>query len=45
VVKKYTNTYTGSPYTMAPEIENGSEYGKEVDIFSLGAIYYELLTG
>ena len=29
---------------MAPEIANG-RYGKEIDIYALGASFYELLTG
>lgn len=29
---------------MAPEIKNGELYGLSVDVYSLGVIYYRLLT-
>ena len=31
-----------SPYYMAPEVIKGLMYNEKVDIFSLGAIVYEL---
>jgi serine/threonine protein kinase len=34
----------GTVYYMAPEIANG-RYGKEIDIYALGVLLYELLTG
>jgi len=34
----------GTVHYMAPEVSNG-KYGKEIDIYALGIIYYELLTG
>lgn len=30
---------------MAPEVASGSEYGLEADVFSVGAIFYQLLFG
>jgi serine/threonine protein kinase len=35
----------GTPLTMAPEILKGMIYDNKVDIFSLGVIFYELITG
>ena len=30
---------------MAPEILNGQKYDHKVDVWSLGAVFYEMLTG
>lgn len=35
----------GTPEYMAPEIIRGEEYGKAVDWWSVGAVYYELICG
>eukprot|EP00981_Chlorochromonas_danica_P007706 scaffold1869_cov163-Ochromonas_danica.AAC.18 len=39
------STYCGSPLYMAPEVFNGDPYGKEVDLWSLGCIFYEMIIG
>ncbi|KAG2391945.1 hypothetical protein C9374_013430 [Naegleria lovaniensis] len=38
------HTICGSPNYTAPEIENSAGYGKEVDIWSLGVMIYEMAT-
>ena len=43
--KKFTNSIIGTPETLAPEIINGVPYTNKVDIFSLGCVWFELLTG
>ena len=35
----------GTPQYAAPEILNGKEYDQKVDVFSMGAIIYEILSG
>lgn len=35
----------GSPIYMAPEIILGKSYGAKADIWSLGTVFYEMLTG
>jgi len=40
-----TNTFCGSPEYMSPEMLEGSGHGRMVDLYSLGAILFELLTG
>lgn len=38
-------TVCGSPVYMAPEIQFGNQYSSNVDMWSLGIILYELITG
>ena len=38
-------TYCGTPLYMAPEIINGNIYNAKVDIWSIGALLFQLLTG
>lgn len=40
-----TGTLMGSPAHMAPEIVEGKDYDKRVDIFALGTVLYYLCTG
>lgn len=39
------DTLCGTPYYMAPEIKEEPDYDYGVDIWALGIIYFELLTG
>ena len=43
--KTIASTLTGTPITIAPEIINGQPYTNKVDIFSLGCLWFWLLTG
>lgn len=38
-------TYCGTPLYMAPEIINGNKYDMKVDVWALGALLFQLLTG
>lgn len=38
-------TQCGTPLYMAPEILNGQSYDSKVDVWSLGTIFFEMLTG
>jgi serine/threonine-protein kinase ULK/ATG1 len=38
-------TQCGTPLYMAPEILRGESYSSKVDVWSLGAAFYEMLTG
>jgi serine/threonine-protein kinase ULK2 len=35
----------GSPLFMAPELLKGHKYNSKVDVWSLGIMFYEMLTG
>jgi serine/threonine protein kinase len=39
------STVCGTPLYMSPEIEKETSYDYKVDIWALGVIYYELITG
>lgn len=48
--KKAMKSAAGSPFYFAPEMmsvytEKGHSYGVEVDMFSVGCIFYEMVTG
>ncbi|TNV84104.1 hypothetical protein FGO68_gene15826 [Halteria grandinella] len=38
-------TYCGTPINMAPEVLNREAYNYKVDVWSIGTILYELITG
>lgn len=38
-------TQCGTPLYMAPEILNGKLYNSKADVWSLGAVFFEMLTG
>lgn len=40
-----TGTVCGTPLLMAPEVLNGVRYNHKIDVWSLGIIFFELLTG
>ena len=41
----FNNTVMGSAHYLAPETTQGKEPNAQVDIYSLGIVFYELLTG
>ncbi len=41
----YYNTVMGSAHYLAPESAQGKEPNGQIDIYSLGIVFYELLTG
>jgi serine/threonine protein kinase len=43
--KKYSSYNVGSPVYMPPEALNENKYSFKSDVWALGVIYYEMLTG
>ena len=43
--EELTDTMCGTPLVMAPEVLNGVLYNHKVDVWSLGIVFFELLTG
>ncbi|CDW86267.1 protein kinase domain containing protein [Stylonychia lemnae] len=40
-----TQTVCGTPLVMAPEILNGRRYNHKADVWSLGVVFFEMITG
>lgn len=40
-----TQTHCGTPIVMAPEVLSGKKYNHKADVWSLGIIFYEMITG
>ena len=40
-----SSTMCGTPLNMAPEVIKGQKYNSKVDVWSLGTVFYELVTG
>ena len=38
-------TRLGTPLVMAPEVLDGNKYDHAADVWSLGCVFYEMLTG
>lgn len=43
--EEYRHTRVGTSYWQAPELLNGRNYTKNVDVYSLGCLAYEIATG
>lgn len=35
----------GTPRNMAPEVLKGTNYDKQCDVWSIGIIFYQMITG
>jgi serine/threonine-protein kinase ULK/ATG1 len=40
-----TETICGTPLVMAPEVLNGVKYNHKADVWSMGIVFFELITG
>lgn len=40
-----TQTQCGTPLVMAPQVLNGKRYNHKADVWSLGIVFFEMLTG
>lgn len=44
-VEDLTRTECGTPLNMPPEVLKGQAYNNQVDVWALGVVFFELLTG
>lgn len=44
-VTDFSKTYCGTPLNMAPEMLNRENYNYKADVWSVGTVLFELLTG
>ena len=44
-VGNLAETRLGTPLVMAPEVLDGNKYDHTADVWSLGCVFYEMLTG
>ena len=44
-VEDLTKTECGTPLNMPPEVLKGQAYNNQVDVWALGVVFFELLTG
>ena len=44
-IEDLTNTQCGTPLIMAPEVIHGKRYNHKADVWSLGVVFFEMLTG
>lgn len=44
-INQVAKTSCGTPLLMAPEILNNKGYDHKVDVWSIGCLYFQLLTG
>jgi len=42
---EFCKTMVGTPLVMAPQVIEGKAYDYKADVWSLGCVFYELLTG
>jgi serine/threonine-protein kinase ULK/ATG1 len=43
--EELTETVCGTPLVMAPEVLNGIKYNHKADVWSMGIVFFELITG